>query len=371
MRLESRVVSLVVKELLVLLRDPRSVFVLVTPPLVQLIVFAFAATLEVKNVHLVVLDRDEGASGAELVRRIQGSTTFSSVAPVHRPEELRAAIDEQRAIAAIQIGPGFSSDVAAGRAASVQILLDGRRSNAAQIVSGYLTEILADFLAEASQREHRVASVPRVVARNWFNPNLVFRWFIVPGLVAMIAQVMGVVVTALSVARERELGTFDQLMVSPLRTHEILVGKTIPPVLIGLFDVTLYLVVAVTIAQVPFRGSLSLLYGSSLFFLAAVVGIGLFISSLCSTQQQAILGAVLFVTPATMLSGFATPIENMPGWLQTVTLINPLRHFLVITRGVFLKDMSAEAVVLNTLPLTLIAAVTLTSAAWLFRRRVE
>ncbi len=371
MILESRLASLVVKELLVLLRDPRSVFVLITPPLVQLFVFAFAATLEVKNVRLVVLNRDEGAAGLELVRRIQGSATFSDVMPVHRPQELRGAIDEQRAIAAIQIEPGFSSDVAAGRPARVQVLLDGRRSNAAQIVSGYLSEILAGFLAEANQREHRAATVPRVVARNWFNPNLVFRWFIVPGLVAMIAQVMGVVVTALSVARERELGTFDQLMVSPLRTHEVLLGKTVPPVLIGLFDVTLYLVVAVTIAGVPFRGSLGLLYASAFFFLAAVVGIGLFISALCSTQQQAILGAVLFVTPATMLSGFATPIENMPGWLQTLTLVNPLRHFLVITRGLFLKALDAEAVLRNTLPLLLIALVTLTAAAWLFRRRME
>jgi len=368
---QTRLVSLVTKELLVVLRDPRSRIVLVAPPLVQLLVFAFAATLEVRNVHLVVLNRDEGAAGVELVHRLQGSRTFASVVPVHDPGDLRVAVDRQRAIAAIQIAPDFSADLAAGRPPGFQVLLDGRRSNAAQIVSSYIAEVYATFLAERAAPSYRLTPTPRLVPRHWFNPNLTFRWFMVPGLVAIIAQIMGVLVTALSVARERELGTFDQLMVSPLRTHEILLGKTIPPVLIGLLNVTLYIVVGVFVLRVPLRGSLVLLYGSSLFFLASVVGVGLFISSLSGTQQQAILGAFLFVTPATMLSGFATPIENMPAWLQSITLVNPLRYFLVITRGIFLKGMTPEAVAANTLPLALIAVFTLTSAAWLFRHRME
>jgi ABC-2 type transport system permease protein len=367
----NRLVALIVKELLVVLRDPRSRILLVGPPLVQLVVFAFAATLEIKNVDIIVLNRDEGSSGAELVRRIEGSPTFHSVIAAHGPAEVQDAIDRQRVIATVEIGPSFSRDLAGGRPVSIQVLLDGRRSNAAQIVDGYLGEIVGSFIADANQRAARVGAVPRVVARNWFNPNLTFQWFTVPGLIAIIALLIGLIVTSLSVARERELGTFDQLMVSPLRTHEILLGKMLPPLVIGIVLVTLYIAATVVIFSVPLRGSLLLLYGSAVFFLAAVIGVGLFISSLATTQQQAILGAFLFMAPAVLLSGFATPIDNMPAWLQHITLANPLRHFLVIVRGVFLKGMTFTDVAQNTVPLVLIAIVTLSAAAWLFRRRME
>jgi ABC-2 type transport system permease protein len=193
----------------------------------------------------------------------------------------------------------------------------------------------------------------------------------VPNLVATIALLIGLIVTALSIARERELGTFDQLMVSPLRTHELLIGKLMSPMLIGLFHISFYILAAVFIFGIPLRGSLLLLYGSAIFFLASVVGIGLFISALSMTQQQAILGAFLFMVPAMLLSGFATPIDNMPEWLQPITLINPLRYFLVVVRGVFLKDIPATEVIAQTVPLILIGIATLTAAAWLFRRRME
>lgn len=367
----TRLLSLIVKELLVVLRDPRSRVILVAPPLIQLIIFAFAATLEVKRVEVVVLNRDEGRAGVELVYRIAGSPSFQSVRPVHGPAELRRAIDEQHAVVALEIGPSFSRDLAAARPASVQILLDGRRSNSAQIVSGYITEIINDYLAEENERMHRPPGIPQVATRNWFNSNLTYRWFMLPGLIGIIAQLMGVMVTALSVARERELGTFDQLMVSPLRTSEILLGKTLPPLIIGLVNVTLYVAVAALVFRVPLRGSLLHLYGSAVFFIGAVVGVGLFISALSATQQQAILGAFLFMAPSIMLSGFATPIENMPEWLQPITLVNPLRYFLVITRGVFLKGMTLDAVVANTAPMLAIAIVTLTGSALLFRSRIE
>jgi ABC-2 type transport system permease protein len=250
----------------------------------------------------------------------------------------------------------------------VQVLLDGRRSNAAQIVDSYIGQIVNTHLADENRRG---GVVPRVVTRDWFNPNLTYRWFTVPGLIAIIALLIGLIVTSLSVARERELGTFDQLMVAPLRTHEILLGKMLPPLLIGLVLVTLYIIATVVVFDVPLRGSLVLLYTSAVFFLASVIGVGLFISALAMTQQQAILGAFLFMAPAVLLSGFATPIDNMPRWLQHVTLVDPLRHFLVVVRGVFLKGMSTADVVRNTIPLALIAVVTLSAASWLFRRRSE
>ncbi len=367
----TRLKALIVKELLAALRDPRARVILIVPPIVQLLVFSYAATLEVKNVDVAVLNRDVGYWSGELMQRVGGAPTFRRVVLVDRPEALRQAIDLQQVLAAIQIGPSFSADLAAGRPASLQIILDGRRSNAAQIVAGYLNRIVTDLGADAASSAGRSAAPATTVPRNWFNPNLDFIWFTVPNLIAVIALLIGLIVTALSIARERELGTFDQLMVSPLRTHEILIGKLLPPLMIGLVHVTIYVLAALFVFQVPLRGSLLLLYGSAVFYFAALVGLGLFISSLSATQQQAILGAFLVMVPATLLSGFATPIDNMPAWLQPVTLIDPLRYFLVIVRGVFLKSAPLSEVVANTLPLIAIAVVTLSAAAWLFRRRME
>jgi ABC-2 type transport system permease protein len=367
----TRLRALVVKELLVVLRDPKGRIVIIVPPIIQLIVFAFAATLEIKNVDVALLNRDAGRAGRELVHRIQGSPTFRRVVMVDHPGQLREAVDRQRVLAAVHIGPDFSRDVAAGRTPDVQVILDGRRSNASQIVSAYLGQIVDRFMADSARPGGAPPRGAQVESRNWFNPNLEFTWFTVPGLIAIIALLVGLVVTALSVARERELGTFDQLMVSPLRTHEVLLGKLLPPLLIGLVHITIYVAAAALLFHVPLRGSLLLLYGSAIVYLGAVIGLGLFISSLSATQQQAILGAFLFISPAVLLSGFATPIENMPQWLQPLTLVNPLRYFLVICRGVFLKDLPFGEVARNALPLLLIAVVTLTSAAWLFRRRME
>ncbi|GGC50081.1 ABC transporter permease [Chelatococcus reniformis] len=367
----TRLKALIVKELLAVLRDPRSRLILIGPPLVQLLVFSYAATLEVKNVDLLVLNRDAGPWGQELVQRLASTPTVGRLIRAAGPGELREGIDRQRAIAAVHIGQTFSRDIAAAHPADLQIILDGRRSNASQIVAGYLNQIVAGLAADIAAGRPTQGGAVAVAARNWFNPNLEFQWFMVPNLVAAIALLIGLVVTALSIARERELGTFDQLMVSPLRTHEILIGKTIPPMLIGTFHITVYILAAVFVFGVPLRGSLVLLYGSAVFYLLAVVGIGLFISALAATQQQAILGAFLFLVPAMLLSGFATPIENMPAWLQPVTAVSPLRYFLVIVKGVFLKDLPAAEVVRNTVPLMAIALVALSAAGWLFRRRLE
>lgn len=366
-----RVAALIVKELLAILRDPRGRLVLIVPPIVQLLVFAQAATLEVRNVSVAVLDRDSGAYSDELIQRIEGSATFDEVVRVQSLGALQEAITSREVIAALQFGPSFSRDLAASRSADLQIILDGRRSNAAQLVAGYLTQIVDGMVAELPRRARGGSAGPVVVARNWFNPSLEYKWHTVPGLVAIISLMIGLIVTALSIARERELGTFDQLLVSPLRTHEILLGKTVPPLLVGLFHTTLFVAAAVFVFGVPLRGSLLLLYFSAFFYLASLIGIGLFISALSSTQQQAILGAFLFATPAILLSGFATPIENMPGWLQSITLLNPARYFLVIVKGVFLKALPFHDVLENALPLSAIAAVTLSGAGWLFRHRME
>jgi ABC-2 type transport system permease protein len=367
----TRLLALVRKEFLALFRDPKSRMILIAPPVLQLLVFSYAATLEVRNVDVMVLNRDAGHWGSEFISRVEASPQFRLVQHTGNPAELHEAIDRERVIAAVEIGPDFSRDIEAGSTADMAVILDGRRSNASQIVAGYISAI-ATGLAADTPAGQRLASV-RVgtVARNWFNPNLEFKWFMVPGLVASIAMLVGLLVTSLSIARERELGTFDQLMVSPLWTHEILIGKVVPPILIGFVHITLFILAAVWIFGIPLRGSLLALYGAAFFYLVSLVGFGLFISALAATQQQAILGAFLFLVPAMLLSGFATPIANMPEWLQLLTYVNPLRYFLVIVRGVFLKEIPLAEVIAETVPMALIAGVTLPAAGWLFRSRLE
>jgi ABC-2 type transport system permease protein len=371
-----RLKALIIKELLAILRDPRSRAVLIGPPLMQIFVFSYAATLDITNIDIAVLNRDSGRWSAELLQRLDGAAAFRSVKPIARMEDIREAIDMRRVVAVLHFDATFSRDVAAGRPATLQVILDGRRSNASQIVLGYLTTIAGDLsrdimIAKAGPGFPAEAAQPAVAVRHWFNPNLIFMWFIVPGLVGMVGMMIALVMTSQSVARERELGTFDQLMVSPLRTSEIVIGKLIAPLLVGVAQASAFVAIAIFFFEVPLRGSLLLLALGMFFFIASGAGVGLFISSLAQTQQQAFLGTFLFMAPFTLLSGFATPIENMPGWLQTITLINPLRHVLVILRGVFLRGMPSGDVMANIVPLVLIAAVTLTVAAWLFRRSLQ
>jgi ABC-2 type transport system permease protein len=360
------------KELLAVLRDPRSRAILIGPPLLQMFIFSYAATLDVTNIDVGVVNRDAGRWSAEFLQRLDGAQTFRSIAPMLSVQEAREAIDNRQVIAVLNIGEDFSRNIMAGKPAEIQVILDGRRSNASQIVLGYLNAIANDLSQFTQIDETRLRQAESAIAvRHWFNSNLIYMWFTVPSILGTLGLLIALVVTGQSVARERELGTFDQLMVSPLRVHEILIGKMLPPLIIGVAQATAFLLVATLFFEIPLRGSLALLYIGVVFFLAAVIGIGLFISSLAQTQQQAFLGTFLFASPAILLSGFATPVENMPDWLQLVTEANPLRHFLVIVRGVFLKDMPPMDIAVNILPLILIAAFTLSVAAWLFRQRME
>jgi ABC-2 type transport system permease protein len=366
-----RIRFLIVKELLAALRDSRGRYILIVPPLVQLLIFSFAATQEVKNIRLAVFNEDYGTVARDLIARFEGSPYFSEVRQLHGEADIAPAIDSRSTLIVLDINSNFTRDVVAGRQASVQLILDGRRSNAAQIAAGYAQSIIDAYNQEVVSTRRLPALPSTVVARIWFNPNFETTWNSVPNLVAILTTLLGLVVTAMSVARERELGTFDQLLVSPLRPIEIIVGKTVPALLIGLVEATGMLLVGVCLFRVPFHGSIVLLYLCMVVYLASVIGVGLFISSLSRTQQQAILGAFVFMVPAVLLSGFASPIENMPDWLRTLTLANPLRHFIVIVKGVFLKEAPAGVLLESLWPLAVIAAVTLSAATWLFRRRAE
>ncbi len=366
-----RIRTLIIKEILAIWRDPKSRTILFLPPLIQLTIFAFAATQEVKNVRIAVLNDDWGTASRDLIARFEGSPNFSKVTFLRNHGEIAEAIDSRSALMVVHLQSDFSRRVAAGEPASVQLLLDGRRSTAAQIAAGYSSSIVASYGGEVARDSRRSVPAPSVVVdRMWFNPNQTITWNTVPSLVAVLTTLMGLMITALSVARERELGTFEQLLISPLRPGEIILGKTIPAVLIGIGEASGMILVGVFLFRVPFHGSLPLLYASMIVYLVAVVGIGLFISSLAMTQQQAILGGFAFMVPAILLSGFASPVENMPDWLQTVSLGNPIRYFIVIVKGLFLKNIGPAVVFENLWPMAVIGTVTLSSATWLFRHRM-
>jgi len=366
-----RVFALIVKELLAVWKDKRSRFVLIGPPILQLMVFGYAATFDLSEVRLAVYNQDMGGSGRELVARFTGSPVFRRVADIRSDREIGSLIDSRDVVAVLRIGPTFSRDLDRGVTATAQFLVDGRNSNTALILLNYANTVVADFNRYWLATHGAVGPPATLVVRSWFNPNLWSRWFIVPGIIALLTLVVTLVVTALSVARERELGTFDQLLVTPLRPVEIMLGKALPALLIGLVEGTFILLAAVFWFEVPLRGNLALLYSGLTLFLLSVVGVGLMISSFVRTQQQAILGAFLFLVPAIILSGFATPLANMPETLQHLTLVNPMRYFLIIVRGIFLQGLPASQVAQQLWPLCLIATASLSAATWLFRHHLQ
>lgn len=367
----TRILTLIYKEILAVWRDKKSRTVLIVPPILQLMIFSLAATLDVKNVPIGILNRDSGAESYELLQRFHGAPTFNKIIYLQSVEDIVDVIDNQKAVMVIHIDEQFSRNLRANKTADVQMIVDGRKSNTAQIVQGYAVSIIDQYNHDYASRVNLPQQNTEIFPRNWFNPNLLYYWFNVPNLSGVLTLLIGLTVTALSVARERELGTFDQLLVSPLQPIEILIGKTIPALIIGLIEGSVIVSAGIFIFQIPFTGSLWLLYSGMFVFLCSVVGVGLFISSLSQTQQQAILGSFVFMTPAVLLSGYATPVENMPTWLQQVSLIDPLRYYIVIAKGVFLKDMPASIVFDNIWPMAVIACFTLTGAAWFFRRRLE
>lgn len=365
-----RILALIHKELLTLLYDPKSRAVLIGPPILQLLIFSFAVTLEVKNVDLAIINEDQGIYGRQLAHNYVASSTFKKVSFLHNIKEAKDVLDSQKVMAVVHIGQNFSKNILAGETATVQFLLDGRKSNAAQIVTGYLTEILNDYenSLESSNTRHETATI---VGRNWYNENLLYLWFTVPSLVIILTLLIGMIVTSLSVARERELGTFDQVLVSPLSPVEILIGKTVPAIIVGLGEGIVIWAIGCIVFQIPFVGSFGLLVFTLFVFVTSVVGVGLCISSISMTQQQAILGTFAFIVPAITLSGYAAPIENMPLWLQRATDMNPIKHALISVKGIFLKDMSFSEVWVHTWPLLIIACCTLSLAGFFFTRRLE
>ena len=368
----NRIFSLIKKELLAAFKDKKIRFSLLLPPIIQFFLFTFAATLDVKNVPIGILNQDHGAKGFELVRRFAGAKTFHrNIYFLQSEKEIASFIDGQKGIMVLSINEHFSQDLLAGKQADLQLIFDGRKSNTAQIVALYASEIIhqfnVDILTSAGMYVENAAIIPRV----WFNPNLYYYWYNIPCLVVILAMVICLVITTQSIAREREMGTFDQLLVSPLLPFEILVGKVVPGIIVGLFEGLLMLGIGTWVLGVPFTGSF-LLYTLSLFvFVTSISGVGLFISSLSATQQQAMLGTFLFMLPSVLLSGFATPIDNMPKFFQVFTYLIPLKYMLIISKGLFLKAMPAKIVFYNLWPLVIISIGNFSGATLFFRKRMQ
>lgn len=365
-----RIIALTIKEFRALFKDRKRRVVLVVPPIVQLLVFGYAATYDLNRVPYAVYNEDAGAAARDFLARLEGAPAFQQVARVAQDGGIAPLIDSKKVLLVVHLGPEFTRNLLRKRPARVQAIIDGRDSNTAMILLGYLRRIMIAFNMERIAAEGGRPPPALLTVRNWFNPNLESRWFIVSGIVGLLTLVVTLLVTSLSVAQEREMGTFDQLLVTPLRPGEILIGKALPGFIIGTVEASFIIFMAVFWFHLPFRGSLPTLYGGLFLFLLSAIGVGLMISSIAVTQQQGMLGAFLFLVPSVILSGFATPIANMPDLVQKLTLLNPLRYFMVILRNVFLQGASLEMLIPQYWPMALIGLVTLAVAGWLFRHRL-
>lgn len=366
-----RVAHLVRKELIELRSDPRLFGIVIIAPIIQLTVLGYAATTDVKDIPLLVVDADRSVASRTLVSRFEASANFQIVDVVSGNGEVEQHLSHGTAWMALTIPAGFGERLSAGRADSVQVIADGTDSNSTGVALGYARTIVAAYGAEkAAALRPAAPRAPPIDAdiRVWFNPRLESRIFMVPGIVALLLLVVTTNLSAMAIVREREVGTLEQLNVTPLARWELIVGKLLPYAFIGMIDVVLVTLVAVFWFQIPFLGSFPLLFACSLIYLLSTLGLGLFVSTISATQQQASMTATFFfLTPMIYLSGFTFPIENMPQWIQYVTYLIPLRYFLVIVRGIFLKGVGVavlwpQIAALLACGLVLIALATLRSS---------
>ncbi|MDM0026631.1 ABC transporter permease [Variovorax saccharolyticus] len=366
-----RVAHLCRKELLAILKDPSSRVILIVPALMQSLLFGYAATYDLSRVDYALLDQSHSGASTALIARLDGTGVFRRAATLASPDQIAPVINSQDALVVIQIGPQFEQQLNAGQETPIQVIIDARNSNTAGSAAGFVGSVVAAFNDEWRQRHGGRMAPVSIESRAWFNPNLETRWNFMPGMIAALSMIQTLLLTALSVAREREQGTFDQLLVTPLSPTEIMIGKAIPPVMIGLVQSTLVLLITLLWFRVPMAGSLVTLYIGLSFFTIASVGIGLSISAVSANMQQAMLYTFVLIMPMMLLSGLTTPVSNMPRALQIATLVNPLRFAIDLVQRVYLEGVGLLTVWHNLIPLFLIAAVTLPLAAWLFRHRLS
>ncbi len=370
----NRLAALALKELKVVLLDQRARVTLIASPIIQLALFGFATTLEVSSIEIGLVDRDGGRVAEQLVAALDGSPNVRRLVLYPSEAALDEALAQREVIAGLIVPQRLSADIAAGRGGEVQALLDGRRSNASQIVGGYLETVVTRVGATvrpAARAPPPGRPGPQVLVRHWYNPNLDYLWFTMPSMIAVITAVLVLSVSAQSVAREREFGTYDELMILPLHPWEILLGKVAPAFLAGLANAVLFVAMIPTFYGVPLTGSAGLLLIAIVVYTMSLVGLGLMISCLAGNQQQAFLGMFFVTVPLILLSGYASPVDNMPGWLQPLVAINPSHHMIVISEGIFLKDLPTGLVFEHLWPMLVAAVTTFLAALLVFRARRE
>lgn len=379
-----RISQIIRKEFLQVLRNRRMRTALFVPPLFQLIIFGYAVNLDVDNVSTAILDQDHTPMSRELLADFSGSGRFKITNVIYTDADIQRLLDGGRVLAVVRVLPDFQRDIARGNAGAVQVIIDGTNSNTASLISNYANEIVAGFdqklVQDAQQRKLLTVNpgsismkTSRIDARSrvWFNADLRSRNYYVPGVMANLIMVVTVMLTAMAIVREKEIGTMEQLMVTPIRPIELMLGKTLPFALVGLIDVTLVTALALLWFRVPFRGNFLVLLACAALFLLTSLGTGLFISTISRTQQQAVMSSFFFATPTFMLSGFAFPIRNMPLPVQYLTYLNPLRYFVEIVRGTFLKGVGISVLWPQMIVLAVYGVAILLFTASRFEKKLD
>lgn len=374
-----RLKQMLIKEFIQMLRDKRTRMILIVPPIVQMLIFGYAATYEIHHVATAVLDQDHSQESRDLISRFTASPYFRVERELTDAEQIHGLIDRGEATVAVRIDAGFAARLRKGEAAPLEVVVDATNSNTALIASGYVQQIAMRF-AQETQKSRMARIAPQIAeqmpsvdveARPWYNAELRSRWFFVPGVIGSLTLILVITLTAFAVVREREIGTLEQMMVTPIRPAEFILGKTLPFFLVGVFDVTLIALVGTFWFDVPFRGHVAVLAAGAFFFILCMLGVGLLISTVSSTQQQALVTAFFFVMPAIVFSGFGFPISTMPLWLQNLTYLNPLRYFLIVLRGVYLKGVGMEILWPQMAAMAALGSVLLALAVLRFRKAVD
>jgi ABC-2 type transport system permease protein len=374
-----RLKQMLIKEFIQVFRDKRTRFILIIPPIIQMMVFGYAANYEIRHVPTVVLDLDHSQESRDLISRFTSSPYFDVQRQLTDSRQLGDLIERGDATVGLEIDAGFAEKLRSGQTAPLQVIVDATNSNTALIASGYITQIAHGFAVQYQRdRINRIAPqlievMPSVelAPRPWYNPDLKSRWFFVPGIIGSLTLVLVITLTAFAVVREREIGTLEQMMVTPIRPAEFILGKTLPFFLIGVFDVALISVVGSLWFQVPFRGHVSVLAIGSVLFILCMLGVGLLISTISATQQQAMVTSFFFIMPAITFSGFGFPISTMPHWMQLFSYVIPLRYFLIVIRGAYLKGVGMDILWPQMAAMAGLGAALLTAAIMRFHKALD
>jgi ABC-2 type transport system permease protein len=363
-----RLANLCQKEFIAVLKDPANRVILIVPPILQSLLFGYAANFDLTNVPYAVLDESRGGASTELIARFDGTGVFHRVATLDSASQISEVIDTGSALLVVHFSPDFERLLSAGHTTPLQVILDGRNSTTAGSAVGQLQAIISAY----NQRDGHEAAKPAVtvMSRAWYNPNLESRWNIVPALIASLSMIQTIMLAALSVAREREQGTFDQLLVTPYTPLQIMIGKAIPSIAIGLSQAMLVLTISLYWFDIPMTGNFWALLLAMLMFMITIVGIGLSISALSANMQQAMLYTFVLIMPLTLLSGLATPVSNMPHFMQMATYANPLRFAIDLVRRIYLEGAPLTLLWHDFIPFVGITLVTMPLAAWLFRNKL-